>query len=77
MLVCFCTCRLQIEAMSSNECFGCGRTGHWIKNCPNAGRGRSKGRGRGKGERAGDWPSSAEALRVTVVCLVFRLTLVL
>ncbi|KAL2091550.1 hypothetical protein ACEWY4_013813 [Coilia grayii] len=37
-----------IEVMSSNECFGCGRTGHWIKNCPNAGRGRSKGRGRGK-----------------------------
>ncbi|KAG5275053.1 hypothetical protein AALO_G00143040 [Alosa alosa] len=41
-------CRSQIEVMSSNECFGCGRTGHWIKNCPNAGRGRSKGRGRGK-----------------------------
>lgn len=36
--------------MSSSECFGCGRSGHWVKNCPNAGRGRGRGRGRGKGE---------------------------
>lgn len=38
--------------MSSNsECFGCGRSGHWIKHCPNASgaRGRGRGRGRGKG----------------------------
>ncbi|XP_068598437.1 CCHC-type zinc finger, nucleic acid binding protein b isoform X1 [Brachionichthys hirsutus] len=34
--------------MSSNECFGCGRSGHWVKNCPSANRGRVKGRGRGK-----------------------------
>lgn len=38
--------------MSSNsECFGCGRSGHWVKHCPNASgaRGRGRGRGRGKG----------------------------
>ncbi len=39
----------QIMDMSTSECFGCGRSGHWIKNCPNAGRGRGRGRGRGKG----------------------------
>lgn len=38
--------------MSSSECFGCGRSGHWVKNCPNAGRGRGRGRGRGKGENS-------------------------
>lgn len=47
--------------MSNSECFGCGRSGHWAKNCPNAGArsggggggggGRGRGRGRGKGMR--------------------------
>lgn len=38
----------------NSECFGCGRSGHWIKNCPNSGssRGRRTGtRGRGKGKK--------------------------
>ncbi|KAF7641234.1 hypothetical protein LDENG_00288130 [Lucifuga dentata] len=34
--------------MSTTDCYGCGRSGHWVKNCPNACRGRGKGRGRGK-----------------------------
>lgn len=40
-----------MDLSSNSECFGCGRAGHWIKHCPNAGgsRGRGRGRGRGKG----------------------------
>uniref|UniRef100_A0A8C5LXP1 CCHC-type domain-containing protein n=1 Tax=Leptobrachium leishanense TaxID=445787 RepID=A0A8C5LXP1_9ANUR len=35
--------------MSSNECFKCGRSGHWARECPTGGgRGRG-GRGRGRG----------------------------
>ncbi|KAL4646363.1 cellular nucleic acid-binding protein-like [Arapaima gigas] len=40
--------KTDIMENSSSECFGCGRSGHWIKNCPNGGRGRGRGRGRGK-----------------------------
>ncbi|KAG7228135.1 hypothetical protein INR49_013418 [Caranx melampygus] len=41
-----------MEMSSNSECFGCGRSGHWIKHCPNASgtRGRGRGRGRGKGQ---------------------------
>ncbi|XP_042092625.1 CCHC-type zinc finger nucleic acid binding protein isoform X2 [Ovis aries] len=36
-------------AMSSNECFKCGRSGHWARECP-AGGGRGRGmRSRGRG----------------------------
>lgn len=38
----------------NSDCFGCGRPGHWVKNCPTSSglRGRGpRGRGRGKGER--------------------------
>ncbi|GCC21824.1 hypothetical protein chiPu_0000213 [Chiloscyllium punctatum] len=34
--------------MNSQECFTCGRSGHWARECPNAG-GRSRIRGRGRG----------------------------
>ncbi|KAF0036106.1 hypothetical protein F2P81_011418 [Scophthalmus maximus] len=42
----------KMEMNSNSECFGCGRSGHWIKHCPNAsgsrGRGSVRGRGRSK-----------------------------
>lgn len=41
-----------MELSSSNECYGCGRSGHWVKNCPGASGSRvrsARGRGRGKG----------------------------
>ncbi|PWA31727.1 hypothetical protein CCH79_00006636 [Gambusia affinis] len=25
-----------MEMSSNSECFGCGRSGHWVKHCPNA-----------------------------------------
>uniref|UniRef100_A0A8D2DGS8 CCHC-type domain-containing protein n=1 Tax=Sciurus vulgaris TaxID=55149 RepID=A0A8D2DGS8_SCIVU len=35
--------------MSSNECFKCGRSGHWARECPTGG-GRGRGmRSRGRG----------------------------
>lgn len=46
---------LKIMDLGGNsECFGCGRPGHWVKNCPSSSgsRGRGpRGRGRGKGEQ--------------------------
>ncbi|XP_072254275.1 CCHC-type zinc finger nucleic acid binding protein-like [Pyxicephalus adspersus] len=48
MSVPFCF-RTKSENMSSNECFKCGRSGHWARECPTGGgRGRG-GRGRGRG----------------------------
>lgn len=45
---------VQIMEMGNNtDCYGCGRSGHWIKNCPGASGSRARGsrgpRGRGKG----------------------------
>ncbi|XP_077582649.1 CCHC-type zinc finger, nucleic acid binding protein b [Stigmatopora nigra] len=39
--------RASEEDMSGAECFGCGRAGHWIKNCPDATR-VQRGRGRAR-----------------------------
>ncbi|PIO26553.1 hypothetical protein AB205_0094450, partial [Aquarana catesbeiana] len=36
--------------MSSNECFKCGRSGHWARECPTGG-GRGRGAGGGGGGR--------------------------
>lgn len=44
-----------MELGGSNECFGCGRTGHWLKDCPNGNASRarcSRARGRGRGAGA-------------------------
>lgn len=58
----------------NSECFGCGRPGHWVKNCPTSSgsRGRGpRGRGRGKGEKKNR--SSTCLMRFTCSLLILSL----